>query len=234
MIERLGIPTVTIGLVRPHLEATRGPRSLFVPFALGRPLGEPEDAAFQTRVLRQALAMLERTDGPVILEDFAEDAPSQVARAGWVPGLELPGGDINAADLAAEIAAVKPHWERARRRFGRTSVGVVALAPEAWPGALLRYLGDGAVESPVAGMAAALALRFVADDLKAFYSEAAQADGPAPGVRQVDQWFWSATLAGRVLLALRRDGMTRSDNAIKTFASRFLVPMPYLPAGEPR
>ena len=47
MIEARGIATVVIGLVRPHLETIRPPRALFVPFELGRPLGAPEDAAFQ-------------------------------------------------------------------------------------------------------------------------------------------------------------------------------------------
>ncbi len=234
MIESRGVPTVTLGLVRAHLEATAPPRALFVPFVLGRPLGEPEDAAFQSRVLRHALGLLERVDGPVILEDFAVDAPSHRKRPGWAPGIVLPGGIADAPGVAREIAALMPHWLRAVARFGRSTVGITPVAPADMAGALAPYLAGGKVESPVAGLAPALALRFIADDLKAFYSEAAQEAGEQPGVGQVDRWFWSETLAGQFLVALRRAGMANPDNAIRAFATRFLVPVPYLPEGEPR
>lgn len=46
MLESLGLTTTVIGLVRPHIEKSANPRGLFVPFPLGRPLGEPGDAAF--------------------------------------------------------------------------------------------------------------------------------------------------------------------------------------------
>ena len=50
------------------------PRALWVPFMLGRPLGVPNDAAFQSKVALSALQLLERDSGPV-LEDFPDDAP---------------------------------------------------------------------------------------------------------------------------------------------------------------
>ena len=57
-LEREGIPTAGISLVREHTEIVRPPRALWVTFELGRPLGKPDDAAFQTRVLRAQLDML--------------------------------------------------------------------------------------------------------------------------------------------------------------------------------
>ena len=77
---------------------------------------------------------------------------------------------------------------------------------------------------------AALALRFLADDLKALYGEAAQAEGDTPSARQIDGWFWRQTVAGQLLIALRAHALTSSDNAYKTVGGRFLVPAPYLPA----
>ncbi|MBW2613512.1 MAG: hypothetical protein JRE12_14305, partial [Deltaproteobacteria bacterium] len=41
---------------------------------MGRPLGAPNDAPFQERVLMAALKLLEAPKGPV-LEDFPEEAP---------------------------------------------------------------------------------------------------------------------------------------------------------------
>jgi len=77
---------------------------------------------------------------------------------------------------------------------------------------------------------AALALRFLIDDFKAFYSEAAQSNGPAPASRQIDLWFWRETLAGRFVRALRTSAMRSENNALKTVGGRFFVPAHYLPA----
>ena len=83
--ETAGIPTVVIALIREHAEAIRPPRTLGVPFEMGRPVGAPEDPAFQRRVLSAALALLERPSGPV-LEDYPEEAPSDgpADDEGWV------------------------------------------------------------------------------------------------------------------------------------------------------
>ena len=73
-MEEEGLPTTQISLVREHTEKIKPPRALWVPFELGRPLGPPNDAAFQKRVLIAALKLLEASGGPV-LEDYPEDAP---------------------------------------------------------------------------------------------------------------------------------------------------------------
>ena len=56
IIETAGLATVGISLVREHTAAMKPPRTLWVPFPLGRPLGEPNDEAFQLDVLRAVLA----------------------------------------------------------------------------------------------------------------------------------------------------------------------------------
>src|ERR1700745_455518 len=77
MLEERGFSTVAIASVRAQAQKTRPPRALWTTSQLGRPLGEPGDVSFQRRVLLAALALLERTDGPVILDDFSDDP------AGW-------------------------------------------------------------------------------------------------------------------------------------------------------
>ena len=67
--------TTGISLIREQTEAMRLPRFLWVPFELGRPFGAPHKPDFQRRVLREALELLEHSDGPVVLADFADDAP---------------------------------------------------------------------------------------------------------------------------------------------------------------
>lgn len=57
-LERHGIATVCLSLLRHVSERVRPPRTLLVPFAHGYPLGRPGDAGLQTAVLRAALRML--------------------------------------------------------------------------------------------------------------------------------------------------------------------------------
>ena len=72
-LEDEGLATTHISLVRPQTENTRPPRALWVPFELGRPMGAPNEPEFQTRVLRAALALLERVDGPVVVGERRRD-----------------------------------------------------------------------------------------------------------------------------------------------------------------
>jgi hypothetical protein len=84
-LEEERIATVAISLIRPQTENTRPPRALWVPFELGRPFGPPGEAAFQRRVILAALGMLERDNGPVIIEDFPDDDPRWQPGPGWRP-----------------------------------------------------------------------------------------------------------------------------------------------------
>ena len=83
-LEREAIMTTGISLVRENTESMQPPRSLWVTFPLGRPLGKPGDPAFQHRVIAAALELLNCESGPV-LADYPEDAPSiAVDSAVWV------------------------------------------------------------------------------------------------------------------------------------------------------
>jgi hypothetical protein len=68
-LERQGISTVVIQLLRQVAEKVRPPRALFVPFKHGYPLDTPGDAHRQRAVLEAALQLLEDpslTAGPVL------------------------------------------------------------------------------------------------------------------------------------------------------------------------
>ncbi|SVE14489.1 uncharacterized protein METZ01_LOCUS467343, partial [marine metagenome] len=75
-LEEEGLATTQISLIRPQTENTKPPRALWVPFELGRPMGAPNDPEFQKKVLRAALELLDRDDGPVLIEDFSGEAPA--------------------------------------------------------------------------------------------------------------------------------------------------------------
>jgi hypothetical protein len=70
-LERQGISTVVIQLLRQAAERMRPPRALFVPFRHGYPLGEPNNPALQHAVLDAALRILEEsTATPPALREF--------------------------------------------------------------------------------------------------------------------------------------------------------------------
>jgi hypothetical protein len=68
-IERAGIATISISLLREVTSILKPPRALFVPFQMGYPLGEPNNALLQHRIIAATLGLLERDDVPV-LEEF--------------------------------------------------------------------------------------------------------------------------------------------------------------------
>ena len=65
-LERVGITTVSLTLLREITAVIKPPRALFVPFPLGFPLGAPHDAAQQHCVIAAALDLLTRNDVPVL------------------------------------------------------------------------------------------------------------------------------------------------------------------------
>lgn len=70
-LERHGIATVAIQLLREVAERVRPPRALFVPFPHGYPLGAPDDPALQHRVIDAALRLLEDDAlRPPVLVDY--------------------------------------------------------------------------------------------------------------------------------------------------------------------
>ena len=65
-LEREGIMTTGISLVRENALALSPPRSLWVPFPLGRPLGAANNPDFQHRVIAAGLDLLNRSSGSVL------------------------------------------------------------------------------------------------------------------------------------------------------------------------
>jgi len=57
-IERKGVPTIGISLVRSYSEKVRPPRSIHLPWSYGHPLGNPFNVAQQTTVLKHAFDAL--------------------------------------------------------------------------------------------------------------------------------------------------------------------------------
>lgn len=210
----------------------RPPRALWVSFPLGRPFGAPNDAGLQRRVLDAALALLERTDGPVILEDFPEDAPAMTASDmdGMVCPVPLPrrpaSGDPRdlVGAVNADMAALAPWYALAAERSRGTTVGVSGLDMDA----ILALLGAflrGETPEPVPGLSLAQTLRFATEDLRNWHLEAISArPGGASSMTAVAAWFWGETAAAALILAIQPVAATSPDPDVRRLAERTLIP----------
>ncbi len=212
-LEREGIPTVGISLVREHTETIRPPRALWVTFELGRPLGIPDDPAFQRRVLHAAARLLERNDGPLIA-DYPEHVAEEADFTGWACPINLAPSATDT--LAAEIDRLAVWYDRAVAAQGRTTVGVSGLDMPA-AGTL--------VASALAGaLPAAQPLKQAIDDLKAYYLEAASAF-PDPGSSRTRKaWLWDETILAKSLLALQPKLAASVDAQHKILGNLTLIP----------
>ncbi len=73
-LERCGISTVAVQLLRYVAEKVRPPRALAVPFPHGYPLGKPADPDYQHTVIEAALKMLEdHTLQPPAIVDYIQE-----------------------------------------------------------------------------------------------------------------------------------------------------------------
>ena len=213
MLERQGIPTTGISLVREHTEIVRPPRALWVTFELGRPLGIPDDPPFQRRVAKAALDLLARTDGP-ILADYPEDVPEVTDFSGWACPVNLAPTQVDS--LAAEIDRLAAWYDQSLAKHGRTTVGVSGLDMPAAGAMVMRALnGD---------MPEAQALKEAIDDLRAYYLEAASAF-PDPGTGATrKKWFWDETQLAKALLTLQPKLAASADPQHKILGNLTLIP----------
>lgn len=228
----MGVATTGISLVRENTEAIRPPRALWVPFALGRPFGAANDAEFQRGVLSAALALLERGDGPVILEDYPLDAPEAADcddMEGMVCPVRLARPKLDApSDLVSqvgrEMAQLAPWREAFLAQHGRTIVGISGMAIDDVVAMLGGLVESGRCDSVAPGMLGAM-VRHATEDLRNWYIEAASArPGGAAGAERLADWFWGETAAGGLILAVHPVALSSEDEGLRQVALRALIP----------
>ncbi|MCU0577752.1 MAG: hypothetical protein MUD15_13170 [Desulfobacterota bacterium] len=69
-VEKAGIPTIGISIVRQYTEKVKPPRTIFLKWPFGHPLGEPHNVAQQRSVLKKALEALYAVDTPGTIVDI--------------------------------------------------------------------------------------------------------------------------------------------------------------------
>ncbi len=230
-LEAEGVPTVAISLIRLHTERIENPRSLWVPFELGRPLGPPRRAGFQLNIISEALQLLTAESGPVILADFPEEDPTSVDLPNWAPPFDVAAPEANLTSGAAlekalqhEAAQAQAAYDQFVQTNGRTTFGLSGMEVEAIVKYLVAFLSETNLPDLANGVTAVQLLRWAVDDIKAFYLEAMSAQPEIPSSRQMQTWFWDRTLTARVIIELRRLLLGRDDKQSQAVGRMNLVP----------
>jgi hypothetical protein len=232
-IEEQGVPTAGISLIRPHTEVIKPPRALWVPFELGRPLGPPNNAAFQKRVLMALLELLEAPAGP-LLADFPDDEPES---SGEPTVLACPviytqsvdeneGTDKLEAAFRREMGAMRPWYDMSLAKRQRTTVGISGIELDVLRDFIYAVAKGKQPENPRKDLSIAYTIKFAAEDLKAYYIEAITAQPGQEGAssQKLQDWFWDETKAGEVLLELKKACEASTDRELNMVGAYFIVP----------
>lgn len=227
------MPTTQISLIRLHTEIIKPPRALWVSFELGRPLGVPNDPAFQKRVLLATLRLIEEPKGPV-LKDYPEDAPASTDQMTTLAcPVNFAQEETNLTEreqlweaFKKEMVSIRPWYDMAVKKRGRTTVGVSGLHLDAIGDFLCSFFEGGIPENPREDIPLPYTLNLVTDDLKAYYFESitAQPGQESTSSSVLSDWFWGETLAGEVLLAIRETCMDSEDALMRLVGRVLIVP----------
>lgn len=248
-IEREGVATTSISLIREHTEQILPPRALWVPFYFGRPLGIPSDPDFQTGVLRAALDLLPTATEHTIA-DYPIEAPEESFSDTWACPVSFasPDADTPTGRLRGEVQRLRPWWEETYRSRKRSLIGASGGRPEHIE-SMVEFLSAMANGAPfdrvpedldtvpwTAPMP--LLIRHVAEDVRLYYQEAAasQPGNVAPSHKALNTWIFNETALGATIIEIGKRMGEADDKRI--LAVRFLmIPegfWPDGPTGPPR
>lgn len=220
VLEAAGLVTVSLAMVREHVEKVKPPRALFVPYPFGFALGKPNDADLQHRVIAAAFELLEKPQGPVLADFPEEEIPGVLPQSSGV----TRSSERSTTDAADEIAGLRAFYERwVDEHDGRTAVGLSGIPQRRWRG-LVRFLeaymrGEEVdMQERPADVSLPQFIRYCVDDLKAFYYEARMAQKPSVKEPDLHAWFWGETAIGQLIPAVGEAMQASDDPATKAVA----------------
>jgi len=232
-IEEEDVPTAGISLIRPHTETIKPPRALWVPFELGHPMGAPDNPAFQRRVLLALLELLEAPDGPQLV-DFPDDEPEGAddvtvlaCPVNFAQGLVESGGtDQVQVAFHREMMAMRPWYDMSVAKRQRTTVGASGIDLDKLGDFIYAFVKGEEPEDPRDDIALVYTIKLAVEDLKSYYIEGITAQpGQAGASSQVlSDWFWDETVAGKVLLEVKKVCENSTDKMMNMIGSHFIVP----------
>lgn len=227
--ESEGFATVLVGFVREHMEAIRPPRALWLDFPMGRPLGKPNDPEYQTKIIRSAFSLFDKSTGPQ-LADFPETIAVENGRMGYALPVDLVKrldqvGDVDAllAAVQAERSALASHYDAAISARGRTTVGASELAIADLAPYIATFVKGEKPSSPRKGIPPIPLLKLVVEDLTAFYTEARTHRDNLDDIETLGKWFWEETKAGELILWLEAVSLASEDRVLRQIVDMSLI-----------
>ena len=207
-----------------------------MPFPLGRPLGVADDPEFQRDVLRSALKLLETATEPTIA-DYPHEAPDGDGEGVWACAIELPTPEMSELESAvrSEVDLLMPRYQEARRQRGRSTFGMSGATDDeidkvvSFAIAVAEGSGFEDVPSAASGPnwrhAMPMLVRFVAEDLRAFYQEAVTSEGGSrpPSQREMHTWIFQETALGRLLKQIAQQITDHDDPRLRLMRG-FIIP----------
>lgn len=228
--------TTSISLIREQSEKVRPVRALWVPFALGRPLGSAEHPEIQKQVMRQAFDLLDTATEPTI-GDYTGEVPDEAGPEQWACPLNLGPVDDDslAASLMSEVARLRPWADETRRARGRSLFGISGAAPDqvehvASALASIAETGEPGESDVEWAFDMPVLIRHLTDDLRTYYHEAiaAQPGSGAPNHEALNDWIFGtehtrATALGSVVLQIG-DRLTQAGDPLSSLVRGLTIP----------
>ena len=193
----------------------------------------PNDADFQKKVLLTLLRLLERSDGPVILDDYPISAPENT---GEVPILSCPvrfddqtptDSDPLKTAFLREVLSMRPWYDMAMKKRKRTTLGGSGVDVDSLGEFIYSFIEGKELDNPLQDVDLSVTLKMAVEDLKGYYNESvtAQPDQQNLSSKALKDWFWDNTNAGKVLLELIKTCSASENEKLKEMGSRGIAPM---------
>ena len=195
-----------------------------------------DNPEFQRDVLRSALNLLESATGPTIA-DYPHEAPDGNGDGIWACAIELPTPEMSELEAAVrnEVDLLMPRYQEARRKRGRTTFGMsgatVDEIEQVVSFAITVAECSGFEEVPASASGPnwrhqmPMLVRFVAEDLRAFYQEAvtSEAGSRPPSQREMHTWIFQETALGHLLKQIAQR-ITEHDDPRLRLMRGFIIP----------
>ena len=178
------------------------------------------------------LKLLDAPEGPV-LEDFPEDEPENdeiTVLACPVNFARTVDKDLETDDMKLafqrEITALRPWYQIAVVKRKRTTVGASGIDPDKLGDFIYAFLKGDEPENPRDDIPLSNTLKLAVEDLKSYYIEGitAQPGQENTSSQVLQDWFWDETVAGKVLLELKKACEVSPDKMMSKIGSHFIVP----------
>lgn len=234
-LERAGIATTQVSLVREHSEKIRPPRALWCGFELGRPFGAPNEPEFQKRVLTEALRLLDRVDGP-ILDTFPDPPPGPANMSiedleGWSCPVNFGGPEpIGLEDdphgaLGQEIDLMRTWHDLFIENNKKSMMGISGVDFEACVAYVVDFMADEHTEPPRTDIPRYQMLKLATDEIKTYYFEAGLARPGNATDKELADWYYGETTISSVLQKVNQVCADSDDEVLRTMSDRRIFPI---------